>query len=201
MSSSNTLSFVKHNLAVFLIVGGTFAGAAGTVGAWLWSEYKDLQQQTAQFEHRKSEAAEAQNKRELELKNREYIAAQVESNYAERDKALKARELQYQRLSEQLKLDQQSLSAEQEEKAAERQLQVLMSEFSALGVNLNANPYCGSQADLNKFNTAVAKFSEIAALAQAHSLEKKYRGFLTRNEQHSFSFHCNKVISIQSPAT
>ncbi|RON43333.1 hypothetical protein BK666_19785 [Pseudomonas frederiksbergensis] len=201
MSSSSTLGFIKHHIAVFLIVGGTFAGAAGAVGAWLWSEFKDLQQQSVEFEQRKSKVAEAESTRKQELVEREYAVRQAEAKNTEREESLKARELQYQRSSEQLKLDQQSLSAEQGEKAAERQLQSLMSEFSALGVDLNANPYCGSQANIDKFNSAVAKYSEIAALAQAHSLEKKYRRFLTSNEQHSFSFGCYKVEHIKSPAT
>jgi cytoskeletal protein RodZ len=94
MDFRNALKVIKHHLAVFLVVTGMFAGVTGTVGAWLWKEYRDLQQQIAQFEQRKSEVAEVQNNRELELKNREYIAGQIESNYTERAKALKARELE-----------------------------------------------------------------------------------------------------------
>jgi DNA repair exonuclease SbcCD ATPase subunit len=197
MSFSSAINAIKDNLAIAVFGLVTYAGA----GVWLWNEFRDLQQQTVQLEQRKSEVAEAQNKRELELKSREYIAGQVEAKNAEREGALKTREQEYQRSSEQLKRDQQALIEEYGVKAAERQLQNLMSEFSALGVDLNANPYCGSQADLNKFNSAVAKYSEIAALAQAHSLEKKYRRFLTSNEQHSFSFGCYKVEHIKSPAT
>ena len=201
MSLSNTLGFIKHNLAVFIIVAGMFAGATGAVGAWLWSEYRDLQQQRVEFEQHKSEVGEAESDRKQKLVEREYAVTQAEAKNAEREGVLKTREQEYQRSSEQLKRDQQVFIEEYGVKAAERQLQSLMSEFSALGVDLNANPYCGSQANINKFNSAVAKYSEIAALAQAHSLEKKYRRFLTSNEQHSFSFGCYKVEHIKSPAT
>jgi hypothetical protein len=197
MSFSGAINAIKDNLAIAVFGLVTYAGA----GAWLWNEFRDLQQQTAQFEQRKSEVAEAQNKRELELKSREYVAGQVEAKNAEREEALKVRELEYRRASEQLKRDQQALVAEYGEKAAERQLQVLMSEFSVLGVDLNANPYCGTRAGLDKYNSAVAKYSEIAAFAQANSLENKYRSFLSRNAQQSVFFNCNKVIHIHSPAT
>lgn len=197
MTFSAVINAIKDYLAIAVFGLVSYSAA----GLWLWNQSKDLQQQEVQLAHSKSEVAEAQNKRELELRSREYIAGQVAAKNAEREEALKTREQQYQRSSEQLKLDQQALIAEFGEKAVERQLQNLMSEFSALGVDLNANPYCGSQANLNKFNSAVAKYSEIAALAQAHSLEKKYSRFLTKNEQHSFSFGCYKVEHIGSPAT
>jgi F0F1-type ATP synthase membrane subunit b/b' len=192
MDFRNALKVIKHHLAVFLVVTGMFAGVTGTVGAWLWKEYRDLQQQIAQFEQRKSEVAEVQNNRELELKNREYIAGQIESNYTERAKALKGRELELQRASEQLKLDQQALIAEHGEKAAEMKLQALMSEFSALGVNLNSNPFCGDKEEQARYYSAKAKYDEIYSWAEAHSLQKKYRNFLFHNQRSMISFGCAK---------
>ncbi|PHH39798.1 hypothetical protein [Pseudomonas putida] len=201
MSFSSSLRFIKHNIAVFLIVGGIFAGTAGAVGAWLWSEYRDLLQQKAQFEQRRFELAEVQherernlteimNKRELDLKNREYIAGQVESSYAERESVLKARELELQRTAQQLNQDQQALIAEHGEKAAEMKLQALMSEFSAMGVNLNVKPRCGK--DQEKFYSAKSKYDEIYSWAEAHSLEKKYQNFLFHNQQSVITFGCVK---------
>lgn len=214
MSFSSNLRFIKHNLAVFLIVGGMLAGAAGAVGAWLWSEYRDLQQQKAQLEQRKFEVAEAQLqrerefaeamnkrerdlaeaqlKREVELKNREYIVGQVESNYAEQERALKVRELELQRASEQTKRDQRVLIAEYGEKAAEMKLQALMSEFSALGIDLNSNPFCGDKTEQARYNTAKAKYDEIYSFAEANSLDDRYSNYLFHNQQSVQHFGCAK---------
>lgn len=201
MSFSNTYKLVKHNLTIFGIVAAMFLGVTGAVGKWLWDRNENLQEQKNQFEQYKFDTAGTLNKREIELQRRELAVEQAAAKYAEREETLKARELQYQRSSEQLKLDQQALIAEYGEKAAERQLLTLMSEFSVLGVDLNANPFCGTQAGLDKYNSAASKYTQIAALAQAYSLEDKYRKFLTRNAQHSVYFNCRKVIHIQSPAT
>jgi len=190
MNIRSALDFIKHNVAVFLIGAMMFAGAVG----WLWNENKVVHQY-------KSEVNDALSKRETELQKRELAVGQAEAKYAEREKALEAREIEYQRSSEQLELDQQALSAEYGEKAAERQLLALMSEFSAMGVDLNANPYCGSKEDLKWFRRAKAKYSEIDAFAQAHSLEEKYSGFLVRNMQSSvYGSDCSTVFHIKSPA-
>lgn len=201
MNIQSAIDFIKHNVAVFLLVVGMFLGTAGTVVVWLWNEYGDLQEQKIQFEQHKSEAAETLNKREMELQKRELVVGQTGTKNAEREKALEARELQYQHSSEQLKLDQQALIAEYGEKAAERQLQSLMSAFSAMGVDLNANPNCGGKAGLEMYNRAKSKYSEIVSFAQAHSLEKKYHDFFFQNQPSVTSFSCPQGMHIRSPAT
>lgn len=175
---------VSRYSAVVLFFATTF----GSCALFLWNGYKDLDMQKVAFEKEKFVVAETQFNRELELQKREFLVIQAESRNAELAAQVKVKELEHEKKSAQLKVEQQSVSEAQISKAAEEKLQTLMSEFSAMGVNLNSPPHCGD--DQKKFNSAKAKYDEIYSWAEAHSLEKKYRNFLFHNQQSIISFGC-----------
>lgn len=177
---------VSRYIAVVLFITTSFAGGA----LFLWNGYKDLDAQKVVFEKEKFVVAEKQFNRELELQKREFLAIQAETKNAEMAAQVKVKELEHEKISARLKIEQESVSGTQISKAAEEKLQALMSEFSALGVNLNSKPHCGD--DQAKYNSAKAKYDEIYSWAEAHSLEKKYRNFLFHNQQSVISFGCLK---------
>lgn len=104
-----------------------------------------------------------------------------------------AKKREQDQISAQLAIEQQAVSKAQLAKAAEEKMLALMSEFSALGVDLNSNPFCGDKADLTRYNTAKAKYDEIYALAEAYSLDKKYSNFLFHNQQSSKLWLCEEL--------
>lgn len=172
--------------AAVLCMASIFAGGA----VFLWNGYKELDAKILAFEKEKSSVTESQFKRELELQKREFMAVHAESRIVEKTAQLKATELEQEKISEQLIVEQRSVSTAQINKAAEEKLQALMSEFSAMGVNLNSKPNCGD--DQAKYNSAKAKYDEIYSWAEAHSLEKKYRNFLFHNQRSTITFGCLK---------
>ncbi|KAA8740892.1 hypothetical protein FE275_13270 [Pseudomonas koreensis] len=172
--------------AAVLCMATLFAGGA----LFLWNGYKDLDAQKVAFEKEKLSVVEAQFKRELELQKREFLVTHTESMNVEKTAQLKAKELEQEKVSALLMVEQQSISKAQINKAAEEKLQMLMSEFSALGVNLNAKPNCGD--DQAKYNSAKAKYDEIYSWAEAHGLEKKYSNFLFHNQRSTITFGCLK---------
>jgi transcriptional regulator with XRE-family HTH domain len=174
--------------AAVLCLAMVFAGGA----LFLWNGYKDLDAQKVAFEKEKFTVAEAQFKRELELQKREFLVANVESKNVEKAAQLEAKKLEQEKISAQLMVEQQAVSKAQLSKVAKEKLQALMSEFSALGVDLNSNPFCGDKADLARYNTAKAKYDEIYSLAEAYALDDKYSNFLFHNQQAVQSFGCAK---------
>lgn len=184
MDFKNIYRMAGRYSAVVLFFATTFGSGA----LFLWNGYKDLGTQKVAFEKEKFAVAEKQFNRELELQKREFLVIQAESRNAELAAQIKVKELEHEKTSAQLRVEKQSVSEAQISKAAEEKLQALMSEFSAMGVNLNSPPHCGDEQ--KKFNSAKAKYDEIYSLAEAHSLEKKYRIFLFQNEQSVIRLGC-----------
>lgn len=187
----------KRHFAVVLFLVISYAGAV----VYLWERYGDIQKQQAevnlsqqrlseekiQFERHKSEELEARFQREAELQKRELIASQTEEKNAIAEADIKRREAKYVELVAEVNSEQQKLSESAQRQAAEVKLQSLMSEFSALGVNLNAKP-CRDPEAIRKYNSAKAKYDEIYSWAEAHNLNEKYSNFLLHNQQSVIRF-------------
>lgn len=197
MNLKNIYLASKRHFAVLLFLVMSYAGAV----AYLWDQYGGIQKQLAetnqaqqrlsedkiQFEKHKSEELEARFNREAALQKRELIADQLAEKNSAVEADLKRREAKYLELVGRLSSEQQKLGESAERQAAEIKLQSLMSEFAALGVNLNAKP-CGDTEALKKYNMAKAKYDEIYSWAEAHSLDEKYRNFLFHNQQSVIRF-------------
>jgi hypothetical protein len=64
---------------------------------------------------------------------------------------------------------------------ASKKIEMLMSEFSNLGVDLNSDIYCDGVEQEKRYNQALSKYSEIYTLASAYQLENKYEHFIFKN--------------------
>lgn len=188
---------IKRHFAVVLFLVISYAGAV----AYLWDKYGDIQKQQTeinvsqqrlseekiQFERHKSAELEARFQREAELQKRELIASQATEKNAAAEEDIKRRETKYLELVAKLSSEQQELGESAQRQTAELKLQSLMSEFAALGINLNSKP-CGDPEAIKKYNIAKAKYDEIYSWAEAHSLNEKYSNFLFHNQQSVIRF-------------
>ena len=101
--------------AAVLCLATLFAGGA----LFLWNGYKDLDAQKVAFEKEKFTVAEAQFKREVELQKREFLVTLTESRNVEKTAQFKAKELEQEKISALLMVEQRSISKAQIDKAAE----------------------------------------------------------------------------------
>jgi len=184
MDLKGVYRIVSRYMTLVLFIVLSFSGGA----LFLWNGYKDLNENKVSFEKEKNDVAKKHFDRELELQKREFLASQIESKNAELAAQLKAKELELTELSTRLNLELQSVGVAQVNRSAEEKLQALMSEFSAMGVNLNTKPRCGD--DQVRYNTAKSKFDEVDSWAVAHSLENKYSNFLSHNRRFVISVGC-----------
>jgi hypothetical protein len=65
-----------------------------------------------------------------------------------------------------------------------------MSQFSAMGANLNDILRCGDTDGQARYNAAKAKYSEIYTLAEANGMKEKYKSFFFHNGQHIVHYSC-----------
>lgn len=195
-------AFFRNNFVSLLIVSIGFAG----FGYKLWDVHQAQEEEAkvlanklvaindlmVAFEKDKASVAVEQAKRDLELQKREFLVGRAEVDAAKQQADLAEREQHLVDASAELKVGQQLLSKEQLAAAAEDRIQKLMSEFSALGVNLNDNHFCMSGDDLRRFYSANTKFSEISSLVKANLLIAKYSDFMEQNMPRSRWYGCGR---------
>ncbi|WP_325918095.1 hypothetical protein [Pseudomonas frederiksbergensis] len=187
MSFKGMMDIVKQHFVVVIVLLMMYAGGLG----FLWNGYEDLNAKKIKFLEEKASSLEAQSKREMDLQKREYNVQKAEDEIAKTVSEVKSEKSANAKSLALLQIQQGALSEAQTRKDAETKLQLLMSEFSALGVNLNSNPHCGTAEDLKRYNTARSKYYEIYSLAKTYSLDKKYSDFLFHNAQNVTSFGCS----------
>jgi hypothetical protein len=132
------------------------------------------------FNQKQVEFDKYKNKTESELQTLKYKLDTLSVQLEEEKTMLSEKELD--KLKYQFSLREQARSQKAEDSLINR-----MSEFSALGVNLNSDLHCGSKEDKNRFNEAKAKYSEALAIASANELYKKYQHFFFHNSRNSYS--------------
>jgi hypothetical protein len=185
MDLKTAMVLAKRHLAptvvvILMLVGGM---------VYVWGEYKEVVKQRNQLTDREIALSE----RKAELDKREFIVQQREKDYQEQLSSFQHRVAEYGVASAKLRQEQAALSEAQRIKTAEEKIQLLMSEFSALGVDLNRQPCNGSDAEAQaRYNAAQIKYSEINALSEAYRLKDRYNSFLLRNRQTTSNFrrHC-----------
>jgi hypothetical protein len=173
--------FLTSTIVVILMLG--------TAMAWVWDKYEKTIEQRNQlaaerqaFNYERLAAEIALSERKAELDKREFIVQQQEKNYQEQLANLQKRVAEYSVVSAKLKQEQTVLNEAQRTRAAEEKVERLMSEFSALGVDLNDWQRCDVDSK-TKYNAASAKYSEIRTLINAHGLKCRYDNFLSANRQ------------------
>ena len=179
-------------IVVLLVLGGG--------GTYVWQEYKELLKgkedlATARqsfFEERivseknRADMAIDLVARKTELDKREFVLQQLEGQNKEGLAALQQRDAEYQVAFDKLQLAQSSVSQAQRTKDAEEKIQKLMSEFSAMGVNLNDVLPCEDADARKRFNTAKTKYNEIYTLAEAFNLTHRFNNFFSANRQSTY---------------
>jgi hypothetical protein len=71
-----------------------------------------------------------------------------------------------------------------------------MSEFSSMGVDLNARLKCGDEEGYKMFYLAKAKYTEVYTLAEVYNLTERYRNFFFRNGRSSYWACKEKSIEV-----
>lgn len=187
------IALARRYLASTVIVVLMLAGGM----VFVWGEYKELSKQKDQLaterkalyeeralsEKNRADTAIALMERKVEIDKREFALQQLEAQNKERLTILQQKTAENDVALEKVKQGQSVLSQAQRQKEAEEKIQTLMSEFSAMGVNLNDPLHCGDSEALTKHNAAKSKYTEIYTLAEANRLTQRFRNFLFHNGQ------------------
>jgi hypothetical protein len=178
--------YIAPVLVVVLLLGSSMA--------YIWEEYKTLLKErkvftdeVVRFQKNNADAAIVLNTKKTELEKREFVLHQQEEQYREKLVALQKRASEYEVAFGKLQGAQSSVSQAQRQKEVEDKIQILMSQFSAMGVDLNDSIRCGDASGLIRFNAAKAKYSEIYTLAEANGLTKRFNTFFNQMGQHNLS--------------
>jgi hypothetical protein len=124
----------------------------------------------------------------LALEKKEFLVEQAERNIASSTADLTRREQVLAESYAKLVAERATLESERAVASEDARIQMLISEFSALGVNLNDNHHCLSGDALIRYNAAFSKFSAITALVRASSLANKYAVFISQNQRNTSDF-------------
>lgn len=162
--------------------------------AYVWGEYKELlkerkslNDEIVRSEKNRSDASLALIAQKAELDKRQFVLEQLEGLNKEKLAALQQRASEYEVAFVRLQQAQSSVSQAQRQKDIEDKLQALMSQFAAMGVNLNDPLRCGDIEGQARYSAAKAKYSEIYTLAEANGMTKRFRNFFFDNGQNSYS--------------
>ncbi len=159
----------------------------------LASDRKALLEERLQSEKMRSEAAIALVTQKAELDKREFMVKQLDDQGKQQLVSVQKQTAENEVATRALQRTQVSLNQSQRLKEVEQQLQALMSQFSAMGVDLNEDKVrCSGPDGAAKFNIAKAKYVEIYTLAEANGLKKRFEHFFFENGQHIFSIGCGK---------
>lgn len=162
--------------------------------AYVWGEYKELlkerkslSDEIVRSERNRTDASLALIAQKAELDKRQFVLEQLEGQNKEKLAALQQRASEYETAFGRLQQAQSSVSQAQRQKEIEDKLQALMSQFSAMGVNLNDPLRCGDADRQARYNAAKAKYSEIYTLAEANGMTKRFHNFFFHNGQGTWS--------------
>lgn len=185
------VSFVKRHVGAALIV------ALAISGAWvfIWNEYKDLLKQKdplaadrksfneekTLFEKVRADFSIEKANRQLEINKQEFALQQQDKMTQDLLLDVKNRATEYNSKLETLRESQRAVSEAQQAKQASDGIKKMMSEFAAMGIDLNDHPYCDDLAENKKYNMALVKYSEIYTMAEAYNLTGRYSHFLFKN--------------------
>ena len=181
--------YLAPTVVVLLILGNGMG--------YVWSEYKELNKEKERVaaervsfyeeriasEKNRADMSKAMIEQKSELDKREFILTQLEGQNREKLATLKHKADEYEISFKKLEQDRASISISQRTKEAEENIMKLMSEFTAMGGNLNDTFRCIDPNALAKYNKAKAKYNEIYTLAEANGLIKKYNSFFFQNKQ------------------
>jgi len=169
----------------------------GAALGWLFDQYKQLNderlKQADQFTERNKQLNEKElslEKRELIVSQRETLADQREENLAAEATAIEQKERGNIRDLARLQQEEAALSRRAQQKRAEQDIERLMSEFSALGINLSERPNCSDVEEVRRYRSARAKYSEIVSIAEANGLGHKYQTFILENDPPGITPDC-----------
>lgn len=164
--------------------------AQAAEGLRLYKLRSDIESLKVSYERESATTRIDQERRKLELDKREFIISHSEQDLARSTADIANREQRLAEASAELELARKSVGKEQTIARAEDRIQQLMTEFSSLGVRLNINMYCLKDEELKRYNSALAKFSEITTLVSANHLDEKYAVFIGQNQQITRYFGC-----------
>lgn len=168
---------------------------------YVWSQYKELIKEKEQLaverksfyndrvlsERNRADVATTLLAQKYEIEKREFVLQQLEGQNKERLTALHQRAAEYDAAFGKLQQAQTTVSQTQRLKEAEEKIQKLMSEFSAIGVDLDDTLRCGDSDARAKHNAAKVKYTEIYTLAEANGLTKRFNNFFFHNGQNIHS--------------
>ena len=197
MDIKTATELIRKHLASTILVVLVLCGGI----AYIWGEYKDLLKQKdilsqemknfnsekSAFEKYQLTVTAATQERKLELDKREFILNQLEDENKTEVSALQQRAAEYSAAFAKLQDAERNVSAEQRIKNAEYKIQKLMSEFSSMGVNLNAALKCGDSEAESRFNAAKSKYYEILAVSESYGLYENYKQFFFHNSPSTWS--------------
>jgi hypothetical protein len=162
----------------------------GTSMTWIWGQYEKLIERGDQLAAKEIDLSG----RKAELDKREFIVQQQEKNYQEQLASFQQKVAEYDGASAKLKQEQAEVSEAQRIKTGSEKIERLMSEFSALGVNLD-HQACDREAQI-RYNTAKSKISEISTLIKAYGLERRYDHFFNTGVRMVIKATCPQSWSI-----
>jgi hypothetical protein len=191
--------YLASTVVAILVLGGAIVPIWGGYQSLakdkdqLSSDRRELLEERLQSERMRSEAAIAWITQKAELDKREFMLKQLDDKSKEQLASIQKQMADNDASARAIQTTQTALSKNQRLKEIESQLQTLMSQFSAMGVDLNDdNVRCSGPEGLAVFNTAKSKYVEIYTLAEAHGLTKRYQHFFFKNGQRIFLPGCGK---------
>lgn len=187
----------RRYIAPTIFVSVVLAGGM----VYVWGEYKELlkekdslsamretlNNEKSAFEKYRTDTSIELNSKKSELELREFKLQQLEEKNLEYSESLSRKANDYKSALADLQQQQSAISDAKRTQDAEEKISKLMSEFSAMGVDLNENPGCSDHELRERFNTAKAKYSEVYALAEAYGLIERYRSFFAHNGQYLYA--------------
>ena len=188
-----TRRYIAPTIVVIIFLAGGMS--------YIWSEYQELlkekdtlteerrifNEERIAFEKYRTDTTIEYHTKKNELEQRELIAQQLEQDNSQRLESLKKTAEEYKLAIGELQQEQETVSESRRVREAEKEISKLMSEFSAIGVDLNESIKCSDSELRTRFNSAKAKYTEIYSLAQAYGLTERYKSFFFHNAQHTYS--------------
>lgn len=152
----------------------------------LYADRQALESDRSSFALYKSDTESKLSARSAALDVREFTVTQRESANQLLTDQLNRRASEYNDAFARLKEYGEKVSVARVQHEAEMQLRQMMSDFTAMGVNLNTSIMCRDQAAETRYNIAATKMSEALALAEAYGLYQSYQEFFFRNAKTSY---------------
>ncbi|MCA8093293.1 hypothetical protein LGM65_20770 [Burkholderia anthina] len=185
------VKFARRHAFTAILAVVLFGGIFGAAGWRVWGEWKavekkrsELSEQSSKldtdkvnFEKYRARENEVLLKQRLNLEKREFILSEIEKQNQVDKAALEKQAQQYSAAFDQLRSAQAANSQAERDRVANDRMEKLMSEFSAMGVNLRSEVNCNDRGAIEKYNSARAKYDEIVAFANANNLDWQYASF------------------------